>query len=155
MKRVVAFLLAFAGGAAVLLILIGLGEAPSWLQAAGLPVQCAVVGGLGGAAYCLRAVYIHRCLENDWSDQWLPWYFIRPVVSLIFGAASYIFLEAGLLILDASQGPEGNNFGYLAVAFIAGLNVDGVMQRLEDIAKSAWGIEPSRMSRGEYKSGKE
>lgn len=153
MKRATFFVLGFGGLSTAVLTWIELGEAPNWLLETGLPAMCALVGGIGGTAYCLRAVYIHVCLEDDWDDQWLPWYFIRPFVSLIVGGISYVFLRAGLLVLDAPQAPEGSNLGYLAIAFVAGLNVDGIMDRIEEIAKSTWGIRPSRMSRGDYKSG--
>lgn len=34
----------------------------------------------------------------------------------------------------------------MAVAFIAGLNVDKFTSKLEDLAKAAWGVEKSRMN---------
>ena len=35
----------------------------------------------------------------------------------------------------------------MAVAFIAGLNVDKFTSKLEDLAKAAWGVENSRMGK--------
>lgn len=46
--------------------------------------------------------------------------------------------------LDASVNAEGTLFGYLALAFITGYNVDNFMKRLETIAQSAWGMVKSR-----------
>ena len=59
---------------------------------------------------------------------------------------SYIFLKAGLLILDASTQQNSMIYGYWAIAFIAGYNVDNFMKKLEAMAESAWGINKSRAS---------
>lgn len=65
-------------------------------------------------------------------------------MSLIVGVVAYVFLSAGLLVLDASRSDTQSTFGFLALAFIAGLNVDRFLVRLEEIAFSTWGIKPSR-----------
>jgi len=55
-----------------------------------------------------------------------------------------VFLKAGLLILEAGQQSDTTNYGFLALAFIAGLNVDKFLTKIEEIAESIWGIEKSR-----------
>jgi hypothetical protein len=45
-----------------------------------------------------------------------------------------------------SSSGEQAAFGYLAVAFIAGYNVDNFLKKIESIAKSSWGIGKSRIS---------
>jgi hypothetical protein len=78
--------------------------------------------------------------------QWEPWYYIRPVVSLICGGVSFLFLKAGLLLLEAASLPESSDLGFMALAFIAGLNVDKFINKIEEIAQASWGIEKSRAS---------
>ena len=60
------------------------------------------------------------------------------------GGVAYVFLRAGLLVLDAESESASSSLGFLAVAFVAGLNVDRFLVRIEQIAHSAWGVRPSR-----------
>ena len=126
------------------------GALPPWLVAASLPYRCSLMGAIGGLIYCLRAVYLNRSVRAQWDSDWHVWYFLRPIVSTVIGAVSYVLLSAGLLVLGASPESGSLPHGYLALAFIAGLNVDRFLARIEDIAQSTWGIRPSRAgSRGE------
>ena len=95
-----------------------------------------------------------RVYLQELDDDWQPWYYIRPIVSIACGAASYLFLTAGLLVLEAGQRPDATDLGFYTLAFIAGLNVDRFIAKIEDIAQATWGIEPSRVSRGESSSAK-
>lgn len=112
-----------------------------------LAIYCGMASTLGGVLYCLRSVYLNYCVKNHWDKNWEVWYFIRPVTSAICGVVAYIFLKGGLVILDAEQVGESGNFGYLALAFLAGLNVDKFVEKVEDIGKSIFGIEKSRASK--------
>jgi hypothetical protein len=127
------------------------GLLPSWLVVIQVHLTCALVGGVGGITYCLRAVYLNACVRKQWDKDWHPWYYIRPVVSFICGAVSSIFLKAGLLVLDAAQKPDSNLLGFYALAFIAGFNVDKFVAKLEDIAHATWGIEKSRTHKSNHK----
>jgi hypothetical protein len=60
---------------------------------------------------------------------------------------SYLLLEAGLLVLDSSPRVESNHLGFYVLAFIAGLNVDNFLTKIEDVAQTTWGIEKSRAAR--------
>ena len=77
----------------------------------------------------------------------MPWYYIRPFASLICGGVSCLVLKAGLLLLDASQPAGANELGFYAFAFVAGLNVDKFVSKVEDIAQATWGIEKSRTAK--------
>ncbi len=149
MRGVIAYLMLLGVGAALGLLLAALGALPLGLQTFALPVQCALMGALGGVVYCLRGVYLSRAVRKDWSEDWLVWYFVRPWVSLICGGVAFVILKAGLLALDADQGSSATQYGFLAFAFIAGLNVDGLLKRLEGVAQAGWGIDPSRASSGQ------
>jgi hypothetical protein len=120
---------------------------PAWLNRFSLAYLCALAGGLGGVTYCFRAVYLNVCVLKQWDEVWLPWYFIRPIVSVLCGAVSYIFLRAGLLVLESSKTDDATNLGFLALAFIAGLNVDKFIAKIEDLAQATWGIERSRIGK--------
>ncbi len=66
---------------------------------------------------------------------------------MISGGVSWLFLSAGLLVLDASHSETSINFGFLALAFIAGYNVDKFLKKLEEISESTWGIGKSNSSK--------
>ncbi len=119
---------------------------PAWVQDIGILVDCIIVGGVGGVLYCLRAIYLNACVRKNWDEQWHPWYYIRPLVSLITGGVSWLFLKAGLLVLDAAQAAEPSNLGFLALAFVAGYNVDKFLGKIEQISEATWGISKSRSS---------
>ena len=119
---------------------------PDWYLRKMLFVNCAYIGGMGGVLYCLRAIYLNKCVFQRWDETWFVWYYLRPIVSVISGLVSCIFLKAGLLVLDAKTEPSSIVYGYLAIAFIAGYNVDNFMKKIESIAHTVWGISKSRAS---------
>lgn len=88
-------------------------------------------------------------MRNQWDKQWYPWYIIRPFVSILTGGVSFIFLKAGLLVLEAQSDANSSNLGYYALAFIAGLNVDKFITKVEELAEATWGIKKSRSSKEE------
>jgi hypothetical protein len=149
MKKIVAYLVVLAGVDVVLLVCTRADVMPAWWSAVELVGACALVGGIGGAVYCLRGVYLNACVRKSWDDQWQPWYYIRPLVSHLCGAVSFLFLRAGLLLLEAQPKDAPTDLGFLALAFIAGLNVDKFVSKIEDIAQATWGIEKSRTAKEE------
>src|SRR5579859_1073391 len=147
MKKIIAYLSLILAVDAVLLALIKLDFMPSCWTALGLILPCALIGGIGGEVYCLRAVYLNVCVKQSWDPKWEVWYYIRPLVSHACGAISFVFLKAGLLLLEAEGKPTSTELGFLAFAFIAGLNVDKFIAKVEDISQATWGIEKSRTAR--------
>lgn len=126
---------------------IALGKAP-WLDGdLKVVAVCVLFGGLGGVTYCLRGVYLNACVRKQWDVSWLPWYLLRPIVSLVLGGVSYLFVKSGLLLLGAAQDQSGSQLGIWAMSFIAGLNVDRFLAKIEDIGSTVWGVEPSRQSK--------
>lgn len=125
---------------------LAVAAAPDWILKVRPVLVSVAMGGLGGASYCLRAVYLNLGVHKRWDANWHAWYLVRPVVSLIFGGVSYAVLKAGLLLLNAAEGSDGLNYGFVALAFIAGFNVDRFVKRMEEAAKATFGIEPSRTS---------
>jgi hypothetical protein len=49
-------------------------------------------------------------------------------------------------VLEAQKESDATNLGFYALSFIAGLNVDKFLSRVEDLAQATWGIEKSRTS---------
>jgi uncharacterized membrane protein len=109
-----------------------------------VPLMCGAIAYIGGCLYCFRAIYINKCLRKQWDSDWNLWYFIRPITSTIAGAISYLFLKAGLLVLESSANAGASEIGFFALAFIAGFNVDKFVAKIEEVAKAAWGIEKTR-----------
>lgn len=119
-----------------------------------LALMCCAVAGIAGCLYCIRAIYINRCVYMRWNPDWAAWYILRPIASIISGGASFLFLKAGLLILESKEAATSSDTGFLALAFVAGLNVDKFLGKLESIAQAVWGIDKSRASNlGEEKDG--
>ncbi|HCV04193.1 hypothetical protein AAEU31_12935 [Pseudoalteromonas sp. SSMSWG5] len=122
----------------------------TFIKSIDLALRCALVAVIGGILYCLRSVYLNRCLHDQWSKSWEVWYYLRPITSFICGVVAYIFLKAGLVVLDASQNTADDsygNYGYYAFAFFAGSNVDKFVAKIEEIGKSLFGIEKTRNSK--------
>jgi uncharacterized membrane protein len=111
-----------------------------------VPLMCGAIACVGGCLYCLRAVYLNKCVHKRWDADWHVWYFIRPITSIVAGAVSYLFLKAGLLVLESSAKSDASEIGFFALAFIAGLNVDKFVAKIEEVAKAVWGIDKSRAS---------
>lgn len=142
------YLAAMSVGFLAVLAWLVLGSPPAALAPVLLGLKCAATGGLGGCLYCLRGIYLNYSVSKQWSSDWYPWYVIRPLVSAGSGAIACLFLKAGLLILESGTRADASDLGFYAVAFIAGLNVDKFMKKIEDIAQSVWGIEKSRTASG-------
>lgn len=108
-----------------------------------LAIYCFLFGMLGGLVNCLRAFYLHTSLLKDWDSKWEVWYFVRPLVSGIMGIVALIFLKAGLLIFSGEISVVGQEryFAYLAVAFLAGYNVQNFLLKIEEISKTSLGIK--------------
>ena len=66
---------------------------------------------------------------------------------MVCGGVSCLFLKAGLLVLESAQKEPSTDLGFYALAFVAGLNVDKFIAKIEDIAQAVWGIEKSRVSK--------
>lgn len=146
MGKIIFYLLAWlllGSGALVVEQIVAM---PSWYTANIIFAKCTAIGIVAGTTYCLRAVYLNQCVHKAWDSDWHVWYYLRPITSAVSGFVSCIFLKAGLLTLDAAAEPNAVSFGYLAVAFIAGYNVDNFMKKLESIASSVWGVKESRAS---------
>jgi hypothetical protein len=147
MKKVVLYLLVFLGLLTLGIAQLYLQANPSAIEKYRLFFTCVLLGGIGGILYCLRGVYLNASVKGIWSTQWEPWYYIRPIVSLLCGGISFVFLKAGLILLEATSKPDSTELGFMALAFIAGLNVDKFIAKVEDIAQASWGIEKSRVSK--------
>jgi len=146
LKIIIIYLCAWLSMLAVLWSFDLRGLLPSWFVQYRLAYLCFIIGSLGGTVYCLRAVYLNRCVKEDWNNNWTVWYLLRPLVSGLVGAIAYVFLKAGLLVLDAGSSDQSSSYGFLALSFIAGLNVDRFLVKLEDVAQVSWGVKPSRTS---------
>ncbi|WP_259741195.1 hypothetical protein [Pseudomonas fluorescens] len=109
-----------------------------------VPLMCGAIAYIGGALYCFRAIYLNKCVHKRWDPDWHIWYFIRPITSTIAGAVSFLFLKAGLLVLESSSKADASEIGFFALAFIAGFNVDKFVAKIEEVAKAVWGIEKTR-----------
>jgi hypothetical protein len=144
MKLIIIYLVALLGVELYLSVVLLYGYESIELKQIVILLYCILAGGIGGIVYCLRGVYLSASVRNDWNKSWYPWYVVRPIVSLITGGVSYVFLNAGLLILESHSKSDSSHVAYYALAFVAGLNVDKFIAKIEAIAKTSWGVEKSR-----------
>ena len=110
-------------------------------------MDVSLFGLIGGCIYCIRSLYLQYCVKKEWDNRWVIWHIIRPFVSTLCGAISLLFVKAGLLLFEASSVETQNHYGIYALAFIAGLNVDNFIKKIESIFKEIAGIQESRTSR--------
>jgi hypothetical protein len=142
---IVVYLIAMASASAILVTAIAIGQAlTAETEALRVAVTCCGVACIGGCLYCMRAVYINKCVHKRWDPDWNIWYFLRPLTSLICGGVSFLFLKAGLLVLESNTSQHASDIGFYALAFVAGLNVDKFVAKIEDVSQAIWGIEKSR-----------
>lgn len=144
MKSIVIYLVASLITVVALWWNLETGSLPEWVLQHRLAINCLLIATLGGILYCTRAVYVNYCPTGNWDTNWNLWYYLRPLTSAITGLIAFIFLKAGIVILEAENNASASNFGYLAFCFIAGYNVDRFLQKIEDLAKSVFGIEKTR-----------
>lgn len=129
MKLIIAYLLAWLLVIAWLWSLDARILFPDWFAPYSQIFICSLSGAVGGIIYCLRGVYVHRAIDEKWDNDWNTWYYLRPIVSLIMGGVAYIFLKAGLLVLDAKNISAHNAYGFYALSFIAGFNVGQFLKK--------------------------
>ncbi|MDD4616574.1 MAG: hypothetical protein PHW76_05590 [Alphaproteobacteria bacterium] len=145
MGKIIAYLLAVSAAYLVALGYINTGLSVQF-EPFRIGANCALTGGLAGCLYCLRAVYLNACVRKNWDLTWGVWYFLRPITSAGSGAISFVFMKAGLLVLEAGTKTDATEFGFYALALIAGLNVDNFIRKIEEVAESVWGVKKSRAS---------
>lgn len=119
---------------------------PNCLHKIKLPYFCAIAGGAGSVFYSLWAVYSHWSRQKNWDDDWLVWYLIRPILGLIAGVFTFILLKSGLILLT-QQTPSGpasqnlsSNLAYLALAFLAGFNIEDVTKKFKELFKNFFNV---------------
>ena len=118
--------------------------------------HCLFAGVTGSVAYCIRGIYLHICVHQDWHNRWAVWHFGRPPVSMICGGVCYFFLKAGLLLLhDEKTETDFSPYIYYVLAFMAGYNVDNFTRKLEEISKAVMGVVESRASKDSEKEQKD
>ena len=143
--KVVAYLLAVSAAYLVALGYLNTDQSVL-LEPFRIGLNCALTGGLAGCLYCLRGVYLNACVRKKWDADWHVWYFLRPITSAGSGAISFVFMKTGLLVLEAGTKTDATEFGFYALALIAGLNVDNFIKKIEEVAESVWGVKKSRAS---------
>lgn len=122
------------------------GSAPNYFSNFETLLGCILIGGIGGNVYCLRAIYLQACVKKEWDENWIVWYLLRPLLSIVVGGISYLFIKAGLVLFNSSGQSEINQLSIWSLAFLSGLNVDNFIKKIESIGETVWGISPSRVS---------
>lgn len=150
---IITYLLVWCGAAAWFVAISCLGWMPATIESIRVGLTSCAVGAVGGSLYCIRAIYLNKCVYKRWDPDWNIWYFLRPLASCICGGVSFLFLRAGLLVLESNIHPNASEIGFYAFAFVAGLNVDKFVVKIESTAQSLWGIESSRTSKASKDGG--
>ena len=109
-----------------------------------LIAQCIFIGGIGATTYCLRSIYLNILKGLEDYDKWAIWYYMRPILGLVMGGVSWLFLKAGILALQSEPTSPLQGTVFMSLAFIAGYNISQFLKKLEELADSLWGIKKSR-----------
>lgn len=144
-KRVIAYLLALLIVPLVYFVTASKGDLPEWVKVNQLIVESVLFGLIGGVTYCLRAVYLNRCVRKQWDTDWVTWYLLRPIVSLILGGITFFVLQIGLVTVGVKEATNPEHLFYV-IAFFAGLNVDGFLKKFEGQISKSVGVSKSRQS---------
>ena len=147
MKKIIGYLILWLVGAFFLFFSNEIVAMPLWYTNNLIFGKCLSIGIIGGVLYCLKGIYFNKCVRKNWDANWEIWYYLRPINSAISGFISCIFVKAGLFALEAASDTNAVSFGFLAIAFIAGYNVDNFLKKIESIAHSKLGIENTRMAK--------
>jgi hypothetical protein len=101
-----------------------------------LMIYTACAGGIGGTIY-----NIYTFGTNPSDETWFLWYSLYPIMSIFFGAFSYVLVAGGVLVLS---GQESNAqiqqfiaqtfLFYMGIAFIAGFSTPQFMAKLKELA---------------------
>ena len=118
------------------------------LSATELALRCCIVGTLGCCLYCLRSLYIHGAVESDWDSKWLSWHLLRPFAASISSLSALVLLKAGLILLNSETSTDEKTtlWGYYFLAFVAGLNIEKFLSKIEEIGETVFGVKASRMN---------
>jgi len=144
---IIIYLLAWLAIATAEIVASYLHMLPPAIESIRIALGCCAVAAIGGSLYCIRAVYLNKAVHKRWDADWHIWYFLRPLASCICGGASFLFLKAGLLVLESNTQVGASEVGFYALAFVAGLNVDRFVAKIETVAQAVWGIEMSRSAK--------
>jgi hypothetical protein len=102
---------------------------------------CLIAAFGGGLVNCGRAIYLNACVRRKWDRAWHPWYYVRPVLSAMIGVVAFAFIRAGLFVFGGGEVGKGSVWAFVAIAFIAGYNVQRFLEQLEAISELAFGIK--------------
>jgi len=107
-----------------------------------LSAYCLLAGIFSGIFRCLRSYYLHSSALKDWDDGWIPWYYVRPIVSGMAGLVSLLFIKTGLMLFGNTiiGTGEDKTLLYIAFAFICGYSVENFIEKIEKISQSKKGF---------------
>lgn len=111
-------------------------------MAAGI-LACAIWGGVGGVVDAFVALIAHFT-NQDFDNQFQPWYYLHPLLGMSLGAIIYLVFQSGLsAISNSTTGTTqtmqvGVTALSIAVAFFAGFKQTSAMEFLGRIVKSVF-----------------
>jgi hypothetical protein len=107
-----------------------------------LIIYIACSGGLGSLAYSLFG-YIGHLGKGDFNLDFLSWYYVRPLIGVIYGTFAFLFVAGGLMTLsgvstDASLYMTKTVMFYCALAFLAGYAEHQFSLQLKELAEAVF-----------------
>jgi len=120
MKRVFIYLFTLLLVYCAIGVLVMLNEIAVPNETIRIVIYCGLMGGVGGITYCLRGIYLNACVFKQWDKQWLPWYFIRPLVSVICGTVSWLFQKGRIICTRSAADRSSNKLRILCTCFCSG-----------------------------------
>ena len=105
-------------------------------------IYIASSGGLGGTIYSVRGFY-QNLGEDKFKFNWIWWFILRPIISMIIGVFVYFLIVGGLISLGAIQEVDflRSVIFYCGVSFLAGFSFTQFATKLENLAETLFSIK--------------
>ncbi len=98
-------------------------------------------GGLGACAYSIFG-YTYHLGKDDFDLNFCCWFMLRPILGIIFGIFSFLFVAGGLMTLSGVPAstelftPPQTVMFYCALAFLAGYSEHSFSAQLKELGEA-------------------
>lgn len=109
-----------------------------------------LAGAIGSMLHAVRSLVAYVGNRN-FVNSWLPFYYLSPVSGAMVAFVAYLAIRGGFFSAEATTA-EANIFMFVALATIAGLFSNQVLEKLRKVAETAFDKAPP--GKNSLKSGK-
>jgi hypothetical protein len=107
-------------------------------------IYVACSGGLGSLAFSIFG-YMEHLGKGDFDLNYLAWYYLRPMIGIIYGTFAFFFVAGGLMALSGTSAPVSESLFttksvmfYCALAFLAGYAEYSFSLQLKELSEAVF-----------------